>query len=802
MRHRLFVAAVLAFVVAARVVLIFKGGQHFFFDETKLGPATEAAALLLKGRVGEALAYTVEPHPGVIADGFGYKLLGIAPALLEHRFGRSDRVPACFFSVFSALNVLILAGIARRLSGSRRAFDLTLVAAAFSATLLIYARFLLPYDESLCFVLLALWVGVRRPAGYLRSAAVGALAAWAFFCYFGHWPIVGVVVVLHALWLGRSPLGFAGRLGAAWLGMLAVVAAFYGVSRLGQGTLFSDIMTVARLQREGGADFRASLLAWSYMFDAEGLSLVIWTAAFAAALWLHLRPGAVRGDGLLSPLVLAAAGFVGVYTVFVVDSDIRQALIVYGRQFRQLVPFLILGFGLGMDRLCERARHGRAMAMAVSAALAANALSTFAIPFSQQFPRDFRARAQAVLRSRPPITDGASYYRLVNVDHFIVDPEVLLREPAETLLASRHPLLYLPYLYDGERSREKKRLRLSIDHRMRLVRMAVPEAERVRGDAYGMVTLSLEFPGGQAGQREPLLSAGPAGNGDLFFVAFPTDTTAELGFESMGQKVLGSEPFDFVPGARHSVQLFSGALMPAEGHLIAGEDPSAASALRQSVYAAIDGRTMIEAPMGRHASEPWEVYAGANTVGADSAGDQYNGRILGVTRGGLPPVHPAVGRAGEFGPVAVRFVPPPAGSGAPEPLVVVGFPGHAVLGYLRVRQDGTSVFGIEIWGMGAFESAPMSLARGEPVDVTYSFGTLYPGPGLPGWNQVPPEGQRRLLRGVRVVVNGGVAVDVQRDTPEIPNPPVYYGINPVGGSLVGLSFSGRILSAHREPVGE
>jgi len=55
---------------------------------------------------------------------------------------------------------------------------------------------------------------------------------------------------------------------------------------------------------------------------------------------------------------------------------------------------------------------------------------------------------------------------------------------------------------------------------------------------------------------------------------------------------------------------------------------------------------------------------------------------------------------------------------------------------------------------------------------------------------------------VRVVVNGGVAVDVQRDTPEIPNPPVYYGINPVGGSLVGLSFSGRILSAHREPVGE
>ena len=155
-------AAVLAFVIATRVVLILRGGQHFFFDETKLGPATEAAELLLKGRVREAVVYTIEPHVGILADGFGYKLLGIAPALLEHRFGTSDRATACFFSVFSALNVLLLAGIARRLGGSRRAFDLTLVAAAFSATLLVYARFLLPYDVSLCFVLLALWVGARE----------------------------------------------------------------------------------------------------------------------------------------------------------------------------------------------------------------------------------------------------------------------------------------------------------------------------------------------------------------------------------------------------------------------------------------------------------------------------------------------------------------------------------------------------------------------------------------------------------------------------------------------------------------
>jgi len=38
----------------------------------------------------------------------------------------------------------------------------------------------------------------------------------------------------------------------------------------------------------------------------------------------------------------------------------------------------------------------------------------------------------------------------------------------------------------------------------------------------------------------------------------------------------------------------------------------------------------------------------------------------------------------------------------PQPLVVVGLRGRAVLGYLRVRPDGTCVFGIEIRVSGSF----------------------------------------------------------------------------------------------------
>ena len=198
--HRVFVAALLAATVVLRVVLVERGGQPFFFDETKLSPATESARLLSTGDIRGALVYAIEPHPGVLGDHFGFKVAGILPELVENRTGHNDHIPALYFSLFSALNVLLLAAIAFRLSASRRAFDITLVAAAASAVLLIYARFLLPYDLSLCVALLAVWLGVRRPAGFGRSGVVGALAAWTFFCYFGYWPLAGTVVLVHALW--------------------------------------------------------------------------------------------------------------------------------------------------------------------------------------------------------------------------------------------------------------------------------------------------------------------------------------------------------------------------------------------------------------------------------------------------------------------------------------------------------------------------------------------------------------------------------------------------------------------------
>jgi hypothetical protein len=558
------------------------------------------------------------------------------------------------------------------------------------------------------------------------------------------------------------------------------------------------MVEITRYQAAGGVDFRSGLNSWVYLFYSEGASLLLWVAVFAAALVVELRSGAAAGR--MTALRLAAAGFLAVYLVFIVNSDIRHNLVVHGRHQRQLAPFLILGFGLGLDFLCSRWRHGRLAAGAAAAALALNAFATLSVPLSQEFPREFRARAEAVLRKLPPLADGRSYYRLVNVDHFVLEPEVLRAEPLETLLASPHPMQYRPFAFEGD-SRQMRSLRFSIDHRMRLVRMAVPEAEQVRGDAYGLVTLDIAFPGGRAGFFEPLLSIGSSGAGDLFFVRYESASRATLGFEAMGSKLVNSELFAYTPGERRTLRLFSGSLMPPGAGAAAGEDPTEGAILRQMVYASIDGRTLIDVSCHRHEARPGEVYAGVNTVEADAAGAQFFGTIFSVQRGGLPPVPWQPGQGAAWGAAHMRMILPPSGGGSAEPLVVAGKPGRAVLGYVRVYADGSAVFGIEIWGVGAFESKPVRAVAGKTLDVEFSFGSFFPEVGGAGWGAVPLERQRVLKHSLRILVGGAAVVDVAADTPDLRGLPVYFGLNPIGGSVVGLRFTGQLVMGMRGEPG-
>ena len=574
--------------------------------------------------------YAIEPHVDSFADHIGYKLFGILPELVENRVGRNDHIAAYFFAAFSALNVLLLAAIAFRLSGSRRAFDLTLVAAALSASLLIYARFLVPYDLSLCFALLALWVGVKRPAGYVRSACVGALAAWAFFSYYGYWQIAGIAVLLHALWLGGSLLGFLRRLCASGAGFLLVVLGFLGLSHLGRGTLIADMVEITKYQAVGAVDFRSGLNTWAYLFHAGGRGAL-------SSGWRPLRPGsgsraADRGQGCFRRLYSQPwASWPSSRSSSSTRTFAITSWSTAGTRGSSH-PSSYSGFGLGLDRLCARLRLGNLLALGAAAALALNALFLLSAPLAQEFPKDFKVRAEKVLQAQPAITDGSSYYRLVNVDHFVYEPEILRSEPKQTLPREPAPAP-IPAVPLRGGVAEMKALRRSVDHRMRLVQMEVPQASRIGGGPFGVVTLRVQFPAGRAGYKEPLLAIGPRGAGDLFFVNYLTASAARLGFESIGGTVLESEPFDYAPGAVRTLRLFSGSLMPNDGHAVADKDPAVDAIFREKVYATLDGRVLLEHSLARHDSEPGQVFAGVNTVEADSAGDQFWGTILSAERG-------------------------------------------------------------------------------------------------------------------------------------------------------------------------
>ena len=203
-----------------------------------------------------------------------------------------------------------------------------------------------------------------------------------------------------------------------------------------------------------------------------------------------------------------------------------------------------------------------------------------------------------------------------------------------------------------------------------------------------------------------------------------------------------------------------------------------------------------------NSARPGDVFAGINAVEADSAGSQFSGKILGMNRGGWPPVPKGVGKEGIFGAVHLRVMAPPVSAGTAEPLLAAGIAGRAVLGFQRIYPDGTTSFGVEIWGIGAFEGSRVRLDLSKPLEIVYSFGSLYPPPGSPAWGGLSGADQQDLKHRIRITVNDQVMLDLEKDTPELAGLPVSYAKNPAGGSLVNAGYSGRLLLEFREPIGE
>jgi hypothetical protein len=355
-------------------------------------------------------------------------------------------------------NLWLVYGLARRTGRSAKEGLLALFLMACTCTMYRYSRHLLPYDMSIFFALLTLYVVHGKQTG-LPMALAGLSAFMVFMTYNAFWLLSGLVFLygVYELRAQRKVLAFMVG-GYLLLPVLQfVVGGALGLSYLQSLQNFSATIT------QGG--FAEGVwIGWAYLWHSEHLLLLVWLAGIVLAL-----------RGKRESTLLVWLGFVGVmYLVLVLGSNVFEKFVVYGRSMRQMVPFLCLVAAAGIMRV------PRIVPAVILIALIQSAMN--AIPVLQQrFPAEVLAEVQeeyedlsVMLAVRGPELHvapeliGPSRYVLVN--HRALVPIIGTSELPEgtVLFSTPHPFQSKLYQYNGLNKTERKIIDTS-DQSIRLI---------------------------------------------------------------------------------------------------------------------------------------------------------------------------------------------------------------------------------------------------------------------------------------------------------------------------------------------
>lgn len=324
-----------------------------------------------------------------------------------------------------------------------------------------------------------------------------------------------------------------------------------------------------------------------------------------------------------------------------------------------------------------------------------------------------------------------------------------------------------------------------------------PEVVPVSGETQGALRMQVRFAAGRAGHHEPLVSLGTRAAGEVFFVHYLSERQLVVGMERIGVAVHRSRPVDYEPGRHYELELFSGSMARPVTEAGDPDEKLMLVANQPLVRVRWDGEQILDARVPSQVVRSEEVYFGANMARSSSAGVAFTGEITDVRRGGYP-AGPAGGLGDrDHGAARLMIWPPAAAAGVPEPLLVVGEPGRATLGYVRVLPGGQVKLGAEFWGVGAHESEAVDAPSDVPAEVVIHFPALYPPVGDPRWGKVERVRQEARRSRLTMLLNGRVVLDREVGDTDVPPVPVAFGENPVGGSLVTHKFSGLLVPGLR-----
>lgn len=621
------VLAVLAASAYLRVLLVQRGGQMLWSDETRFDVARDAVAYFAQHDHAAAWRLLLSG-----ADHLFFKMVGLLPAALERWLDTPrDLVPAHFLAGLSVLNIFLVWRIARAAGAGAREAALAAGLMAAAATNSYYARHLFPYDLAMTFGLIALWTGWTGSAGPVRSMTCGVFGGLAFLTYNGAWLFGAVVLTGHVL------VGSSGAKEKVWrtlftgAGLVAPIIAAVVFARMVGVDLIASFLGFSRTINQGDFGWGWRLLL-EYFWAAEGINF-----ALVCAILLTVAAGALavrrwtRGAVWLAGAVAVVAGLV-------LLSDVWPKFVIYGRTARFLVPLACLAAAYGLERLWLAGGRAATVAAAVLTLGIGQAAANFWLPLQQVFPRRFYGEAVR-LREQLRAQGEERQLAIIYADALLNRGSVLSTLPDhEVILASPNPLQYRPYLFEGYNAAERRLLE-SADIRMRLIavnRARFDHPAELRRPYPGVVQLTVRLPDKllPPGVPEPLLVTGETGRGDFIYLVYQDGSSIRLGFDHWSAGGTVSDPIPIDPTKPLEITLSMG---PLHGPLSPEQLAAWKVDPHRWLYAEVNGRVIWSREAEFHPAAPGSISLLNNYIGGSTAGIRFTGTVIKVESLLVPP---------------------------------------------------------------------------------------------------------------------------------------------------------------------
>lgn len=300
--------------------------------------------------------------------------------------------------------------------------------------------------------------------------------------------------------------------------------------------------------------------------------------------------------------------------------------------------------------------------------------------------------------------------------------------------------------------------------------------ERLAGIEYGPVELKVVFPKNAVGEVEPIVVTGRDFRSDYVYVHYLNPDTVRFCFEHTSYGGFTGTPVRIRPGEEHSLLVAMGSLYPPAAHPHFDGIPEGQALLRRrSLSVSLDGVEVL-----RRKTEFYDAFSREPDLGSSGSRPAFrrpfSGRIVSARR--APEAAPAA-TSPPYGPLCIEFRFPPFGGKRSEPLVSSGESGRGNLLYVKYVDERSVVFGYDHWGVGGFETEPITVEPGAEQMLEVDYGALHAA--------APAPAKRVILR-----LNGTVVADRPGEFYACPPERVKVGVNAIGASTASERFSGTI----------